>query len=105
MARAIGRFDNIVAQLEKLQKDANQILDAYTDELLCKEPRGTSWGDLKYRAPAGSTINHINALKLLSEKLTEQKIPTETILLGRFHPRKDELERCVLYPQKRTLAR
>jgi hypothetical protein len=33
MARAIGRFDNIVAQLEKLQKDANQILDAYTDEL------------------------------------------------------------------------
>jgi hypothetical protein len=71
MARAIGRFDNIVAQLEKLQKDANQILDAYTDELLCKEPRGTSWGDLKYRkiaAPTGSTINHINALKLLSER-------------------------------------
>jgi hypothetical protein len=75
MAR-VGRLDDIVAQLEKLQKDANQILDAYTDELLCREPRGTSWGDLKYRkiaAPAGLTINHVNALRLVREKLTGQK--------------------------------
>jgi len=73
MPRAVGRLDTIVAQLERLQKDANQILDAYTDELMCREPRGTSWGDLKYRkiaAPAGSTINHIAALKLVRQKIT-----------------------------------
>ena len=76
MARAVGRLDDIVAQLERLQKDANQILDAYTDELMCREPRGTSWGDLKYRkiaTPAGSTIDHVNALKLVRERITGQK--------------------------------
>jgi hypothetical protein len=78
MARAIGRLDTIVAQLEKLQHDANQILDAYTDELMCREPRGTSWGDLKYRkiaVPAGSTINHVNALKLIRDRITGRKDP------------------------------
>jgi hypothetical protein len=78
MARAVGRLDDIVAQLERLQKDANQILDAYTDKLMCTEPRGTSWGDLKYRkiaAPAGSTINHVAALKLVRERITGQTNP------------------------------
>jgi hypothetical protein len=75
MPRAVGRLDDIVAQLERLQKDANQILDAYTDELICREPRGTSWGDLKYRkiaAPAGSTIDHIAALKLVRDKIVDR---------------------------------
>jgi hypothetical protein len=76
MARAVGRLDDIVAQLESLQSDANRILNAYTDELMCREPRGTSWGDLKYRkiaAPAGSTINHVAALKLVRERIAGQK--------------------------------
>lgn len=75
MPRAVGRLDDIVAQLERLQKDANQIPDAYTDELICREPRGTSWGDLKYRkiaAPAGSTIDHIAALKLVRDKIVDR---------------------------------
>ena len=78
MVRAIGRLDTIVAELEKLQQDANQILNAYIDELLRREPRGTSWGDLKYRKialPSGSTINHVNALKLIRDQITGRKNP------------------------------
>jgi hypothetical protein len=43
---------------------------------MCSEPRGTSWGDLKYRkiaAPAGSTINHVAALKLVRKRIAGQK--------------------------------
>jgi hypothetical protein len=50
----------------------------YTDELMCREPLGTSWGDLKYRniaAPARSTINHIAALKLVRKRIIGQKNP------------------------------
>jgi len=56
---------------ERLQKDANQILDAYSDELSVENRVGRSWGDLKYRnvaAPAGSTINRVAVFKQLLDR-------------------------------------
>src|SRR6516162_1382087 len=39
---------------------------------------------------------------LYGPNLRNRKIPTETILLSRFHRPKDQLEPRPLYPQKRT---
>ena len=67
---AVGRLDDIIAQLEKLQKDAQEIFDAHVDELRCNTPCA-SFGVLKTRAiaaPAGSTLNYVAALKMLREK-------------------------------------
>jgi hypothetical protein len=71
MSKDVGRLDGIIAQLEGLHREANEVLDVYTDELMCNSPRGTSWGAVKrwLVAPAGSTTNYIAALKLVREKL------------------------------------
>lgn len=72
MPRDVGRLDSIIAGLEKLQKDADEIINTYTEGLLCNAAPGVSWGATKHRliAPAGSTLNYVAALKLVREKLT-----------------------------------
>ena len=72
MAMAVGRLDGIIAQLEKLHQDAQEIFDAHIDVLRCRAPYA-SFGDLKYReiaSPAGSSLNYIAALKIVREKIT-----------------------------------
>ena len=68
MTVATGRLDRIVADLERLQKEADEILNTYTDQLVSNATSGTSWGVTKYQqlaAPAGSTMNRVAALKIL----------------------------------------
>jgi hypothetical protein len=79
MARAIGRLDDIIAQLEKLHKDADGILDAYVDELRCST-LGIPFGVLKtceIANRAGSTLDRIAALKMLRDRFTKQKALNE----------------------------
>jgi hypothetical protein len=74
MAMAMGRLERVVAELEKLEKDADDILNTYVDQLMCREPPGTSWGVTKYNkilAPAGSTVNRVAALRMLREILAQ----------------------------------
>lgn len=75
MPRDVGRLDYIITNLERLQKDATEILNIHIDGLLCNAAPEVSWGATKHRlvAPAGSTLNYVAALKLLREKLTGQK--------------------------------
>jgi MinD-like ATPase involved in chromosome partitioning or flagellar assembly len=74
MAHSVSRLDRIITELEKLQSEAHEIYDAHVDVLLCDLPPGTSFGVTKMRAiaePAGLTINHIKALKLLRAKFLQ----------------------------------
>jgi hypothetical protein len=76
MTVATGRLDRIVADLERLQREADEILNTYTDQLVSTGPSGTSWGVTKYQqlaAPAGSTFNRIEALKILKDRFLTGK--------------------------------
>ncbi len=66
------KLDKAIADLEKAETGARQIIDEYTDTLMIKEPPYTSWGVVRYTniaAPAGSRLNYLQALKQLKEKL------------------------------------
>jgi hypothetical protein len=66
-----SRLDRIVATLEQAQQEANDILDSYIEERLHHYQSGTTFGSVKARelaAPAGSTINYAEALKLVRRK-------------------------------------
>jgi hypothetical protein len=71
MARSVARLDRVIRELESLQSEANDILDAHVDVIMLDLPRGTSWGVTKMREiaePAGLTLDHVRALKLLRAK-------------------------------------
>ena len=71
MARSVSRLDRIIAELEKLHNEANDIFDAHVDVLMCDLPRGTSWGVTKLRRiaePAGLTIDYVKGLRLLRDR-------------------------------------
>ena len=79
MARqvAVGRLDNIIGELERLHKDAQDIFSAHIDYVLCQSP-DVPFGVLKAReicTPAGSALNYIAALKLVRAKITGEKYP------------------------------
>jgi hypothetical protein len=72
MAVSVGRIDNIIEQLERLQADAQGIFDAHVAVVQCRAP-STAFGTLKYReiaGPAGNTINFVNGLKIVRRKIT-----------------------------------
>jgi hypothetical protein len=71
MARSVKRLDRIIAELEKLHNEANDIFDAHVDVVMCDLPRGTSFGVTKLREiaePAGLTLNYVKALKLIRDR-------------------------------------
>ena len=71
MAQKVSKLDPLITELEKLQSEANAIIDAHVDVLMLDQPRGASFGVTKLRSiaePAGLTINHVMALKLLRDK-------------------------------------
>jgi hypothetical protein len=76
MARhSVGRLDDIISRLEKLQDDAQGIFDAHVDELRRQSP-GIPFGVVKaceISNRVGSTLNYVAALKMLREKFTGQK--------------------------------
>ena len=67
------RLDRSMHELEVLQNDADGIIDAHVNAYLARHPEIASWGEAKIRLiarPAGSTLNRIEALKLLRRGLT-----------------------------------
>jgi hypothetical protein len=67
-----GKLEKTIADLEKAERSATEILDNYTDVLMTNEPPYTSWGVIRYNkiaAPAGSRLNYLKALKQLRDKL------------------------------------
>jgi hypothetical protein len=73
MTRApdVSRLDRIIAELEQLHRDAHDIVDAHIDALYHQSP-GIPFGVLKSREsaqPAGNSLNYINALKVVRQKL------------------------------------
>jgi hypothetical protein len=74
MARqvAVGRLDNIIRELERLHKDAQDIFNAHIDFVRCQSP-GIPFGVLKaceICKPAGPALNYIAALKIVRDKIT-----------------------------------
>jgi hypothetical protein len=64
-------LDRVIRELESLQSEANDILDAHVNTLMLDLPHGTSWGVTKMRTigePAGLTIDRVKALKILRDK-------------------------------------
>jgi hypothetical protein len=74
MPRDVGRLDNILDQLQRLQRDADVILDTYTDEQMSNSQPGTSFGTMKHWIfrTVGSTLDRVAALKLVRESLTSK---------------------------------
>jgi hypothetical protein len=67
-----GRLDSIIGALEKLQKDADEILNFHVDELRRTKHCHPSWGvtkNLEIVSPAGFTVNRVKALRQLREKI------------------------------------
>jgi hypothetical protein len=68
---SVGRLDNIIKELERLHHDAQDIFDAHVDLVRCQMPE-VSFGILKSReiaAPAGNSLNYVNALKIVRQKI------------------------------------
>ncbi len=81
MARqpAVGRLDRIIRELEQLHDEAQGIFDAHVEVERCRNP-GIPFGTIKMceiAGPAGSSLNYINALKIVREKITGQPCPGE----------------------------
>ena len=63
-----NRIDRIMYQLEALQNDADGIIDAHVNAYLAQHPEAVPWGATKIELiakPAGSTLNRIEALKVV----------------------------------------
>jgi hypothetical protein len=66
-----GRLDKIVTDLERLHRDAQDIINAYVNEKICNHY--ASFGESKaylFRQ-VGSQMNVVNALKLVRAHLTK----------------------------------
>ena len=73
MRKSHERVNNIIKQLEELYEQAHEIFDARVEVILAGQPYGTSFGATKANcifAPAGSTLNYIQALKNLRDGKT-----------------------------------
>jgi len=67
------RVQQIIDRLEELHQQAHEIFDARVEVILAGQPYGTSFGATKMNcilAPAGSTLNYIQALKNLRDGKT-----------------------------------
>jgi hypothetical protein len=67
----VSRLNSIIADLERIQKDADEIINTHIDGLLCNAAPGLSWGETRHRllAPLGSRPNYVAALRLLRDRL------------------------------------
>jgi hypothetical protein len=77
MARAVGRLDDTIAQLEKLHEVAHSIFDAHIDDVRRQCP-GVPWSTLKIceiAGPAGSSMDIVRGLKILREKFIGEPYP------------------------------
>jgi hypothetical protein len=66
------RLNRAIDELEKAEREAEDLLDEYTDELVASEPSGTSWGVVRYKqimVPAGSRLNYLRALQQWRDRL------------------------------------
>ena len=73
---SVGRLDRIIAELERLHDDAQDIFDAHIDFVRCRMPE-VPFGVLKSReiaGPAGNSLNYINALKIVRQKITGEPV-------------------------------
>ena len=72
MAYNLGRLDQIVVDLERLQDAADDIINGYVNRIVSEASSSTSWGGTKYRlvAPAGHVLDRVCALKIVRRALT-----------------------------------
>jgi hypothetical protein len=72
MAYNVGRLDQIIGDLERLQHAADDIINGYVNRIVFEASSGASWGGTKYRlvAPAGHVLNRVAALKIVRRALT-----------------------------------
>jgi hypothetical protein len=72
-----GRLNNIIAGLDRLQREANEILDGHVRVLMHSKPYGTSFGLTKMETflPAGTTLNYAAALKIVRDSITDSGPP------------------------------
>ena len=72
MAYNLGRLDQIVIDLGRLQDAADDIINGYVNRIVSEASSGTSWGGTKYRlvAPAGHVLDRVEALKIVRRALT-----------------------------------
>ena len=76
-APSVGRLDRIIRELEQLHGEAQQIFDAHVEVIRCQSP-GVPFGTIKMceiAAPAGNSLNYIEALKIVRERITGQPYP------------------------------
>ena len=80
MAYNVGRLDQIVGDLERLQHAADDIINGYVNRIVSEASSGTSWGGTKYRlvAPAGHVIDRVEALKIVRRAITGKDNRKET---------------------------
>ena len=67
------RVQQTIDQLEELHQQAHEIFDARVEVILAGQPYGTSFGATKVNcifAPAGRTLNYVQALKNLRDGKT-----------------------------------
>jgi len=67
MAYNLGRLDQIVVDVERLQDAAEDIINGYVNRIVSEASGGTSWGGTKHRlvAPAGHVLDRVGALKIV----------------------------------------
>jgi len=72
MTYNVGRLDQIVIDLGRLQDAADDIINGYVNRIVSEGSSGTSWGGTKYRlvAPAGHVLDRVGALKIVHRALT-----------------------------------
>lgn len=70
-----GRIEHIAAELERLQGDANDIVNVYVDYVAAKTGNSFSATKASLILPLGSQVNFPAALRLISEELLKGARP------------------------------
>jgi hypothetical protein len=70
-----GRINQIIDDLERLQKDANNIVNTYVDYVAARTGNSFTATKAALIFPLGSQINFPAALRLISEELVKSLRP------------------------------
>jgi len=70
-----GRIEQIILELERLQKDANGIVNTYVDYIAAKTGHSFTAAKASLIFPLGSQINFPAALRLIREDLLKSARP------------------------------
>jgi hypothetical protein len=74
-----GRIEQIIHELERLQKDADSIVNTYVDYLAAKSGNSSTATRVAIIFPLGSQINFPAAVRLIREELVKSLRPWDEI--------------------------